>query len=138
MKGKQIKITIAAILMVACFGFSYAAIASDPVGFKAVNVADVSKDAYEEVIRAYESQVSIIKWIGGLIVTSLSASIAILYRSLETANNQARKDLVSGIEKREELIRAVLDSNADVIRSNDDIRKRVEDLSRDVKETQDP
>jgi hypothetical protein len=86
----------------------------------------ISRRDHESIVRALAEQVSLIKWIGGGIVTSLVAAVGFLYRALERANEQSRGDLIEGIRRREILV-------ADVVRSNGDVIKEISELGEDVK-----
>jgi hypothetical protein len=86
----------------------------------------ISRRDHEAIVRALAEQVSLIKWIGGGIVTSLVAAVGFLYRALERANEQSRGDLIEGIRRREVLV-------ADVVKSNGVVVKEISELGEDVK-----
>lgn len=74
----------------------------------------VDRRDHEAVVRAMEKQVTLIQWIGGAIVTSLTAAVGMLFRALEKANAQSREDLVEGIKRRETLVETMIKSNNEV------------------------
>lgn len=63
------------------------------------------------VITKIEDQVSLLKWVGGAIITALTGTIAVLYRSLEKANVDSREQFKISMEKREEILNRTLESN---------------------------
>jgi hypothetical protein len=63
------------------------------------------------VITKIEDQVSLLKWVGGAIITALTGTIAVLYRSLEKANIDSREQFKVSMEKREEILNRTLESN---------------------------
>ena len=81
---------------------------------------------HQAIVDAMEDQVTIIKWIGGGIVTSLVAAVGFLYRSLERSSHQSRTDLIAGIHRREELVE-------EVVRSNTEVITEVSEMSEDMK-----
>lgn len=71
----------------------------------------ISPDAHQAIVAALKEQVSVLKWIGGGVVSAMATTVALLFRALQEANTTSRKDLAEGIRRRETLIEAVLTSN---------------------------
>lgn len=63
---------------------------------------------HENIVHSLQEQILLLKWMGGLIVTSLVGAIGLLYRALEKANAVSRSDLIQGIGRREELLEDAL------------------------------
>jgi hypothetical protein len=77
------------------------ALASDPLS--------ASPDGYERSIQTLEETISLLKWLGGTVISALVAGIGLLYRALETANATMRRDLMEGMEKRATLMTSALE-----------------------------
>lgn len=69
-----------------------------------VNPPTISRDAHAAIVNSLEGQISLLKWIGAAIVSSLAAAVGLLYRELVKANEVSRGDLVQGIHRREEIL----------------------------------
>ncbi len=64
----------------------------------------VTREAHDAVIRAFESQINVLKWVGIAIITSLVSTVALLYRSLEKSRADSRSDWIDGSNRREEIL----------------------------------
>lgn len=110
--SRQEKIVSALIvtLVVAIGGFFSVSVISAQVAETLQTLPEgyVSRMAHDAIIRSYENQVSILKWVGVAVVTSLATAITFLFRELSKTNALAHSDLVSGIERREELLAQAL------------------------------
>lgn len=94
------------------------------VGVTAVTAEAISSDG---AVRALEDSIGLLKWIGGAIVTGLTAAVGLLYRALEKSNAQQRSDLIEGLKARETLISTTLENSVK-------LQGQVAELNENVKE----
>ena len=90
----------------------------------------VTREAHDAVVRSFENQISVLKWIGIAIITSLVGAIGLLYRSLEKSNNNSRNDLIEGIKRREKILEA---SQKTIQSSNDALHALSDNIERLLK-----
>lgn len=103
--GPNRRITMAVIFFICTIVLSCVAITyATAQGVQPNPVTHISRDAHQAIIKSMEAQVSLLKWIGAAIVSSLAAAVGLLYRELVKANEISRGDLVQGIKRREEIL----------------------------------
>lgn len=111
------------VVCLAVFGFFVAVGADMTVAVRSLTAAENS--VHEEVVGVLQDSISLLKWVGGGVVTALVSAIGLLYRSLERSNEKARADLMDQLKKREEIL-------TKYVSSTDQVTERVADMSEQV------
>lgn len=88
-----------------------------------------SPQGYEYAIQSLENTISLLKWIGGAVITGLVSGIGLLYRALEKANTTIREDLTAGLQHRAELLVQAVESQNKLTVRVDALASRMEKLA---------
>ena len=91
-------------------------------------------DGHVHVIAALESSISLLKWVGGAIITGLVTALGLLYRALEVANKTIREDLMNGMEKRAQLMTQAIETQIKLTSRVDELAGRMTAFADGIKE----
>ena len=91
--------------------------------------ADDPNAGYAHSIQTMEGTITLLKWVGGAIITGLVSGIGLLYRALEKANSTIRDDLVAGMEKRAALLAQSIETQTKLTARVDELSLKVEKLT---------
>lgn len=90
-------------------------------------------DHHDEVVSALQDSITLLKWVGGGIVTALVSAVGLLYRSLEKANLQSRQDILDQLKSREELVTQCLTSSDKMTDKVGDMTQSLDRLTDEVR-----
>jgi hypothetical protein len=92
----------------------------------AADTTSTTPDGYERSIQTLEGTISLLKWLGGTVISALVAGIGLLYRALETANATMRRDLMEGMEKRATLMTSALEVQTKLATRIEELAEKME------------
>lgn len=68
----------------------------------------IRRSSHEIIVNVINSEIQLLKWIGGGIIAALCTTVGLLWKALDKSNKTSHADLVEGIHRRENIIETCL------------------------------